>query len=220
MTKLLQVGHSLSTEINDTYGHIACTLGTTNYESRGSLGVRSGRHARGASNPLFRKHYFILLSDAQGAAGKEFANSCVGQRYILGGAPKKGHGTDCSGFVAGIYLAAMGKPPKRLFTTATWRNVFDDLGFREGLHPSATSPFAKDRAFPGHVIRVGSPKSDDVRFIQFRLNAAKAAHPPLMGTGEFGQRTKAAVKQFQERHGLAVTGEVDQATWKALNAVL
>jgi peptidoglycan hydrolase-like protein with peptidoglycan-binding domain len=34
--------------------------------------------------------------------------------------------------------------------------------------------------------------------------------------GQFGPKTEAATKEFQQREGLPVTGIVDEATWKAL----
>ena len=37
-------------------------------------------------------------------------------------------------------------------------------------------------------------------------------------TGFYGERTEAAVRKFQEAHGLPVTGEADADTQKAIDA--
>jgi peptidoglycan hydrolase-like protein with peptidoglycan-binding domain len=224
MTKLLQVGQSTAGELHDRFGHIACTLGGVNYESRGSKGVLRGSAARGANNPLFREHFFLLLPDAEAAAAKKFADSCVGKRYILGGVPANNRGTDCSGLVSGIFCAAKGRRLERLFCTATWRDVRKHLGFSEGLgnggiQGKRAGIGVLDRPYPGGIFEVGSPVSDHVRFIQVRLNFAGVAHPPLQGTGQYGPRTKATVDEFQRRHGLKVDGQVGRDTWAALNRV-
>jgi putative peptidoglycan binding protein len=222
MSKLLQIGHSTAAEIHDEFGHIACTLGGINYESRGGKGVIRGSAARGAANPLFRKQYFLLLTEAQGAAARTYADACVGQPYVLGDVPSATRGGDCSGYMSGIICSATGMRVKRLFSTANWRDVRAGLGFKEGLGGGmgpGTGRFAMDRPYPGIVFQAGSPVSDHVRFIQSRLNAAGAAHPPLHGTGQYGPRTTAAVKEFQRKHGLEDDGAVGRDTWRALNAV-
>lgn len=224
MTKLLQIGQSTAGELHDQFGHIACTLGGVNYESRGSKGVLRGSAARGANNPLFRMHYFLLLPDAEAEAARKFADSCVGKRYILGGVPANDRGTDCSGLVSGIYCAAKGRRLERLFCTADWRKVRVRLGFSEGLGNGGIAGKRAglgvlDRPYPGGIFEVGSRVSDHVRFIQVRLNFAGCAHPPLLGTGQFGAKTKAAVIEFQRRHHLERDGQVGRDTWAALNRV-
>ncbi len=224
MTKLLQIGQSTAGELHDRFGHIACTLGGVNYESRGSKGVLRGSAARGANNPLFKMQFFLLLPDAEAAQAKKFADSCVGKRYILGGVPAADHGTDCSGLVSGIFCAAKDRRLERLFCTATWRDVRKHLGFSEGLGnggiPGRRAGIGiLDRPYPGAIFQVGSKLSDHVRFIQVRLNFAGSARPPLQGTGQFGARTKAAVEAFQHKHRLFVDGQVGRDTWAALNRV-
>lgn len=53
---------------------------------------------------------------------------------------------------------------------------------------------------------------DDVRMMQHLLNTALRPSPGLRMTGYYGDRTRAAVARYQERHGLAVTGVADRHT--------
>jgi len=119
----------------DLDARIACTLGGVNYESRGSRGCIRGSAARGATDRLFRHTFHLLLGEAAAAEARKYADSCIGQPYVLGRVPSNSHGGDCSGFVSGIICAARGRPVKRLFTTATWLSRFDDqdVGFQNGL---------------------------------------------------------------------------------------
>jgi len=225
VSKLLQVGMSSAAELHHQFGHIACTLGGVNYESRGSRGCVRGSAARGATNPLFKHMFHLLLSDAAAAQAKEYADSCIGERYILGKVPSKGHGGDCSGFVSGIICAAKGKPIMRLFSTATWRTRFDDadMGFAPGLGGGVAiadiSMIGRpDRPFPGREFTTSSPRSDHVKWIQARLNCA-AGNRALAEDGQFGPRTKNAAVVFQRGHALAPDGRVGRRTWGKLNDV-
>lgn len=56
-------------------------------------------------------------------------------------------------------------------------------------------------------------KGDLVLWAQMRLNAAGAK---LKADGDFGLGTRAAVISFQASKGIAATGTIGQATWKAL----
>jgi hypothetical protein len=236
MSKLLQVGMSTAGELGSSFGHIACTLGGVNYESRGSKGCLKGSAARGAANPLFRHHFFLKLTDAQAAKAKAYADSCVGEPYVLGAVPTATSGGDCSGFVSGIICKAKGMALKRLFTTATWLTRFDDsdMGFSEGLGSGATPDLPAsdrnaigmpDRAYPGHPFNKESLQSDHVRWIQARLNiVAKNKHgvlggKPLDVDGEFRDDTFKVVVVFQEHRGLQGLGQVGPKTWKLLNAI-
>lgn len=233
MSRLLQVGMSTAGELHHAFGHIACTLGGVNYESRGGKGCLRGSAARGATHQLFRHAFHLVLSDAAAAEAKKYADACVGQRYVLGGVPSKNKGGDCSGFVSGIICAARGKPIKRLFSTATWLSRFDDsdIGFRKGLGGGvAVAPISAigrpDRPFPGReLIKDESRRSDNVRWVQARLNCAvRNKHPELGGRrlgedGLFGNDTLKAVKGFQRRHSLDDDGRVGRLTWRKLLAV-
>jgi len=53
--------------------------------------------------------------------------------------------------------------------------------------------------------------------LQSMLNAA-GAQPPLAQDGLFGPKTQAALRQFQERHGIPATGTLDAATLSAIES--
>jgi hypothetical protein len=229
MSKLLMVGISFSNEMRSGIGHVACTLGGVNYESRGSKGCVKGSMARGATNPLFKHHFHLVLTDAQAAAAKAYADKCVPHPYVWASVPSASHGGDCSGFVSGIICAAKGETPHRLFGTGTWKSVSAALGFHEGLGGgaiAATGPIGiADRPYPGHPISQNSRQRSHVKWIQFRLNfAAHQKHQvlggkPLIVDGEFGPNTLAVVRKFQDSHGLERDGVVGPKTWRQLNAV-
>ncbi len=50
------------------------------------------------------------------------------------------------------------------------------------------------------------------------MRAVQRVAGPLTVDGEFGAKTEAAVRDFQERFGLVVDGIVGQDTWHALMA--
>lgn len=51
------------------------------------------------------------------------------------------------------------------------------------------------------------------------ISQADPSHPSLIPDGIYGPETMAAVSAFQRRHGLAVTGITNQATWDTIVAV-
>jgi peptidoglycan hydrolase-like protein with peptidoglycan-binding domain len=230
------MGMSTAAELSARFGHIACTLGGVNYESTPET-IRKGSAARGATNPLFRHQFHLVLTNAQATSAKAYADACVGQPYKLGFVPSANSGGDCSGFMSGIICTAKGEPlpPKRLFSTATFQGLVDDMGFEDGLGGGVVersptecpiSPIGlADRPFPGGAFNTESPKSNHVKWIQARLNfAGDCRHPVLDGQalaedGEFGPNTKLVVQDFQRRHGLQGLGQVAAMTWQLLNDV-
>jgi len=232
MSKLLLVGISFPNEMRSGIGHVACTLGGVNYESRGRRGCLKGSAARAATNPLFRHQFHRVLGDAEAARAKEYADSCVGQPYGWGHVPLPRlprRGGDCSGYVSGIICAARGEAPHRLFATGTWSGVARRLGFAPGLGgggaPKASGIGVLDRPFPGFAVEKGMRKPDHIKWIQARLNfAARGKHPvlggqPLAVDGDFGNKTLKVVKAFQRSHGLQGLGMVGPKTWRELNRV-
>lgn len=60
-----------------------------------------------------------------------------------------------------------------------------------------------------------------VRSLQTMLRViaqADPSHPSLIPDGIYGPETRSAVSAFQRRHGLAVTGITNQATWDTIVA--
>jgi hypothetical protein len=239
MSKLFQIGMSTAAELGDVFGHIASTVGGVNYECRGGAGCLRGSAARGAASPLFRHHYHRVLSEAEAARVKTYADGCVGEPYVLGQVPSHTRGGDCTGLQSGMVSEAHGVSPHRLFATSTWMTRFDDpdVGFQKGLGqplkelpPSDPNVIGMmDRPYPGMPFNKTSPKtgpmSNHVRWIQARLNiAGKNHHSALNGKaldvdGDFGDDTFKIVVVFQQHRGLQGIGQVGPKTWALLNAV-
>ena len=227
MSVLMQIGIVYPEESKSKIGHVACTLGGVNYESRGSRGIIKGSAARGATNPLFKHHFVRVLSDHQAEAAKRWADSCIGLPYVWAAVPRStprpGAGGDCSGFMSGIMCSAEGRKPVRLFGTGNWRSKFKNLGFAEGLGKAlpikGSGPGALDRPYPGTPIGLNSPKRDHVRWIQARLNFAGKGKVKLDVDGEYGPLTEKAVIAFQKSHGLKGEGMCGPKTWPLLNAI-
>jgi hypothetical protein len=186
MSKLLQIGMSTAAEINRRYGHIACTLDGVNYESRGSRGCEKGSNARGAADPLFKHHFHLQLTDDQAAKAKAYADSCVGQPYVLGGVPTGQRGGDCSGMISGLICKAKGMSLKRLFTTATWLSRFDDadMGFSTGL--GKEDDLTKDEFLDA----LGSPRGQKI--LREAINA-EVTHVLRVAVGPDNGKTAAGV---------------------------
>jgi hypothetical protein len=240
MAVLFQVGWCSATDLHDDFGHMACTLGGINYESRGAAGCVRGDSARGARSRVFGHRFHLVLSDAAATRARAYADGCVGHRYIVGQVPNDQRGGDCSGYVSGILCSAAGRDVMRLFTTATWSTVCGELGFTKGLGGGGVlggriSDIGRpDRPFPGRVFQLGVPSSNHVRWIQARLNfVADGAHPELDGqglreTGEFDRATKRVVRSLQRGvlgdgtdrdidHEQDAEGTVGRHTWHRLN---
>jgi hypothetical protein len=232
MAKLLQIGIVFPHEMRSGIGHVACTLGGVNYESRGGKGCLKGSAARGATSPLFKHHYHRVLTDQQAAAAKAWADKAVGQPYKWGLVPKVApppkRGGDCSGFMSGIISAAEGRPITRRFSTGMWRKRFKALGFAEGLGgalPKAVPVGRADRPYPGAPVARNSHKKGHVKWIQARLNfAAGGKHAVLGGKalvvdGDYGPKTEKVVVAFQKKKGLEGLGMCGPKTWRLLNAI-
>jgi peptidoglycan hydrolase-like protein with peptidoglycan-binding domain len=75
----------------------------------------------------------------------------------------------------------------------------------------AGTPGARPLARRGH-------SGEHVGVLQQKLNAARAATPPLVIDAQFGPVTQAAVLDYQRSKGLAADGVVGPLTWAALDA--
>lgn len=58
------------------------------------------------------------------------------------------------------------------------------------------------------------------RWVQFTLNLVDRLSPPLKVDGVYGRRTRAAVRSYQERHGLTPSGFVDDEFCSLLDAAV
>ena len=87
---------------------------------------------------------------------------------------------------------------------------------------SAVVAHPKPPPFPGRVIKHGERDKAVVRQIQARLNVvfkgriAANGNRPFKGSGDFGDITERAVKDFQRGHGLDDDGKVGKLTWGKL----
>lgn len=113
-------------------------------------------------------------------------------------------------------------------------------------YPTPHTPFARSGQRPGILataesIRGGSPvpvptptpnpvpseptlqqgdTGDAVKTLQQDMNKVKAAKPDLTVDGDFGAKTKAAVKEFQKEHKITIDGIVGPQTWGVIKAAV
>ena len=103
----------------------------------------------------------------------------------------------------------------------TWERLFQR--YEESLaRESAPVPLAQfPRLSPGYALRRGD-ESFLVRLVQYALGELDLIYEgfdAVPQTGVYDEATMAAVRDFQRREGLPLTGEVDRATWDALATV-
>ena len=102
-----------------------------------------------------------------------------------------------------------------LETWKTIRTVFIDTEYANA--PAVPVQFWSE-AFSGNVIRQGE-HFDIVFVIQIILNSLGLQYEqigPLPVSGNFDQPTEDAVRVFQSKNGIPVTGIVDKQTWNLL----
>ena len=80
-------------------------------------------------------------------------------------------------------------------------------------------PLEKSGDQPNHPLLSAGMKGAEVKTLQAQLNRLGAS-PPLPEDGDFGEKTKDAVKKFQEEHRLIQDGKMGPKTWNALDKAL
>ena len=110
------------------------------------------------------------------------------------------------------YLGDEGKVPYEILTSFYGDNI--EL-------VTAKKVTGSPKSFPGFTLTIGS-SGEPVRVIQEQLNAVSRAYPLIPKValdGNYGEKTREAVKTFQKIFNLPETGEVDYATWYKLSNV-
>lgn len=111
-----------------------------------------------------------------------------------------------------------GLPVTGVADLATFELLFQR--YQESLRrESAPVPLAQfPRLSPGYALREGD-ENFLVRLIQYALGELDLIYEgfdDVPQSGIYDEATAAAVRDFQGRHGLPATGEVDRATWDAI----
>lgn len=100
---------------------------------------------------------------------------------------------------------------------AVWQKLYDVYdSVLESVTPSLGA-----QGFPGTPLRRGT-QSEDVRLMQEYLTRISQSYPEVPSVradGVFGAETEDAVRAFQERFYLPVTGVIDIRTWEQIVAV-
>lgn len=110
------------------------------------------------------------------------------------------------------YLGDQGKVPYEILTSFYGDNI--EL-------VTAKKVTGSPKSFPGFTLTTGS-SGEPVRVIQEQLNAVSNAYPliPKVAVdGNYGEKTRDAVKTFQKIFNLPQTGSVDYATWYKISDV-
>lgn len=95
-----------------------------------------------------------------------------------------------------------GLPPDGVVGRETWETLGRVAGWSDAQHEGF------------HGVLHGAIQGDDVMAAQTALRADGL--DPGVVDGVFGPNTERAVLEYQRKHGLKVTGVVDEATWEAL----
>ena len=99
--------------------------------------------------------------------------------------------------------------------TLDCNKVRNDAGKKRWQCTRSARPCARDGqspAYPGHVLRRGA-SGDDVETLQRLLTEAGFE---VETDGDFGRKTRAAIKAFQKAESITVDGIVGRETWERL----
>lgn len=111
------------------------------------------------------------------------------------------------------FQARRGLAVTGVVNVATWVALGQNCGVVPPGPTPPVPPTPPPQEFFCPVLRLGS-RGPAVRFLQ-RLLQERGFYRAAID-GEFGLTTQRAVRQFQRQQGLAVTGVVNQVTWRAL----
>lgn len=115
------------------------------------------------------------------------------------------------------FQAQFGLPETGETDAAVWQKLYEVY---ENILVTVT-PELGEQSFPGNALRRGS-RGEDVRLMQeylTRISEAYSEVPSLTADGIYGAATEEAVRAFQSRFYLPVTGVIDIRTWDQIVAV-
>ena len=136
----------------------------------------------------------------------------VQQALINKGVSVKGGADGKFGLATAIALGNFQKKSGLPVTKALDEATAVALGLVAAPKPVVTAAVRTSSNFP----KFGD-KGDAIRQIQTAMMRDSIGLPGGVD-GHFGNATRAALAEFQKRRGLAITGEIDQATMDAINA--
>jgi peptidoglycan hydrolase-like protein with peptidoglycan-binding domain len=138
----------------------------------------------------------------------------VQQALINKGVPVKGGADGKFGTATARAIAAFQKKSGIAVTSRLDEATAVALGLVAAPKPVVTASVVTNSSFP----KFGD-KGDVVRTIQHAMMRDSIGLPGGVD-GHFGNATRAAIAEFQKRRGLAITGEIDQATMNAITALV
>ncbi len=98
----------------------------------------------------------------------------------------------------------------------TWTQLYSVYAqVNAGLLEAEQTP-----GYPGYQLRLGSSGAAVLALQRYlwEISRRNSGIQPVPLDGEFGQKTREAVQDFQRQNGLAVTGRVDEALWLLIYA--
>lgn len=123
-----------------------------------------------------------------------------------------------SGTIALLFMGIVFVSPVHAETTTSISSMVEQIKALMAKVDELQKQLATIRGEIKEVLRSGIAEGiegDDVKKIQELLATDPSIYPQGKVTGYFGPLTKDAIKRFQEKHGLSVTGTIDDET-KAL----